>query len=110
MANEIATRFDTTVQVKRLSPDEADVDKEGYAIIVSSLPCHIQPMRPEISAVVGMEALFKSFRLWTSVDADVKEQDLIIEGSSRYIVTGVQRWNVGGNPHKLVTIEQAVGS
>lgn len=108
MANEISRLFTTTATIKRLSPDNADADKEGYTTLGTCLG-DLQPARIEVTHMVE-GALFKTYNWWCPLDTNLLEHDRLIIGDATYVVSGVVKWTQGSNPHTKALVQKAVGA
>ncbi len=108
MSNEISRLFTITGTLQRLSPDQSDADQEGW---VNNGTClgHLQPTRIEVTHMVE-GALFKTFYWWCPLATDIKEHDRLIIDGDTYVVSGVDKWTMGSNPHAKALVQKGVGA
>ena len=92
--------LNTTVITQRLTRTG---DKESWATSLSSCKAHIQPLDIASSAVTD-GAFFKSYKMWTQI-ADILDGDRVIDGSTTYVVKGVEKHNYGNIPHLEIQLD-----
>ena len=103
----ISNLFDKTATIKRLSPDDSDADKEGYVVSTTSVSCHIQPASLEVIHFVD-GAVFKTYTMWCAIGTDLLPNDRVVIGNDTYTVTGVDKWDMGTNPHVEAILQKGV--
>ncbi len=81
--------YSKTVQVQQLADDESG-DGESYVTTIESVKCHIQPLDDGFSQ--DLEGNFGKDAVMFCCDNDIAEGDLIIDGSVKWKVVGVERY------------------
>lgn len=100
--------LDKIASVERLTPTEADADKEQYQAVgnYGAIPINVQPASAELTAI--SEGSFgKTFRAFTTVSGIKISDRITISGTGDiFIVQGVQNHQWGPLPHlELVLFE-----
>lgn len=93
--------FEKTAAIARLSPTQADNNKEQYAeiTIYSNIDINIQPATPELTALVE-GALGQTFQAFVAVSGIAIGDRVTVSGTyDIYTVKGVGNWNYGPIPH-----------
>lgn len=95
--------FDNEVDVYRL--DDVDTDNQAWVIHLTgtqTVSCQIQPL--DDSYGEDLEGSYgKDFVMFCSV-VDIKQGDKIVDGSTEYIVQGVESYNWQGFSHMELRI------
>ena len=82
---------------KKLDPDSASADKEGFVTHIHGLKVNIQPASPEMIALNPIGETGKLYRGFTT-RSGIREGMMIVTSGSltvsgmRYRVTGVEEW------------------
>lgn len=96
-------QFDKTIKTQRLT-DIAETDKEDYQDFLTNVPCMIQPL--EDSFGEDLQGGFgKDFLMFCTV-LDIKEGDLVVDGTTVYKVVGLEDFKnwLGNSTHMEVRI------
>ena len=99
----ISEFYDKTVSTKRLSATTG-TDNESYQTNLASVSCHIQPLDegflPDMSGSYG-----KNFLMFCEV-VDIKQGDIVVDGSVEYLVEGVESLSFEGETHLELAIRK----
>ena len=102
----ISQFFDNEVDVYRLA-DTADTDNQAWAVHLTGtqeVSCQIQPL--DDSYGEDLEGSYgKDFVMFCSV-VDIKQGDKIVDGSTEYLVVGVESYSFQGFSHMELTIRK----
>ena len=99
----IEVYYDATSSTKRLS-DIASTDNEEYGTSITTFNCHIQPL--EDSFREDLEGSYgKDYLLFCAVQ-DIKEGDIVVNGSTEYLVKGIKSYSFGGQSHMEITLRK----
>jgi hypothetical protein len=84
--------------LKKLSPDSADADKEGYVILASGIKIQLQPLGPEYTALMPEGESGKMYRGITTHRGIKIGMIIETEGTAtipgmQLKVIGVEEWN-----------------
>jgi hypothetical protein len=66
---------------------------------------HIQEASATLVSNLGMN-LTKPFAIWCGIDEDVKAGDTLQSVDGRYSVKGTQRFDIGGNKHLQLVVQE----
>ena len=78
--------------LKRLSPDSADSDKEGYIVVTDDLYVNIQPMGSEYIALSPMGDVSKTYQGFTTYTG-ISPEMLIETSELKLKVAGVDKYD-----------------
>lgn len=92
------------MDISRLTEDldESGVgsDTEGWAVVYSSVACHLQAWSKGEQSNEG--AYYYTHLLWCDIDTDIVEGDRVAIASVSYQIYKVEDRNYGNSQHKCV--------
>jgi hypothetical protein len=88
--------YNKTVSISRLVAS-GSADTERYQIAINSVRCQIQPL--DDSAVENIEGSAGKDFLMFSEYVDLKQEDKVVDGSTVYLVVGVEQYEWQGKKH-----------
>ncbi|MFA5391707.1 MAG: hypothetical protein WC331_09835 [Candidatus Omnitrophota bacterium] len=94
---DISINYDRTVDVTRLV--DGDGDTTEYAAHLSDVSCHIQPLDDAFSETQNGQ--FGKEWLMFCDAVDILEGDHVTDGSTVYVVTGVESFAFLGRPRHM---------
>jgi hypothetical protein len=101
----IETTYNKTVSTKRLSP-VSGTNKEEYIASLGSVACLIQP--DEVSYSEDVEGQFgKNFVMFCAI-VDIKDGDIVVDGTDEYKVIGSERFDFMGHSHMELELRQRI--
>jgi hypothetical protein len=96
--------YDKTVSVSRLVAAQS-ADTERYAIVISELLCQIQPL--DDTTIENLDGSAGKDFLMFSNYVDIHHEDKVTDGSTVYLVVGIEQYNFEGKKHTETRIRQA---
>ena len=94
--------YTTSFEVSR---PEAGEDGRSEVTSLGSFMGHLQQATTEEATKFAQGALITHF-VWCGTDTDVKAGDTLSADGRTYSVRGVQKNELGGNPHLMLLAEQ----
>lgn len=94
--------YTETASAKKLQPDSADADKEGFITAIASFKINIQPLGIEYQAFAPEGAAGKVYQAFTSETGIERMMIIDTAAGVRYKVLGVEKWQGAmGNTTRL---------
>lgn len=84
---EMFRKYQTTVEVKRLTTTSDTYNRKGYVSTGDSYIWHLKPLSIEKTQQIG--DFWKSYKFTTESTADIQEGDRLVVWSVEYDVSGV---------------------
>lgn len=101
----IELTYNQTVSTKRLGPI-VGTNKEEYSAYLASVACLIQPDESQPSE--DLDGQFgKNFIMFCPI-SDIKEEDIIVDGSDEYKVIGSESFNFMGHTHQELELRKRI--
>ncbi len=101
----IARLYDRIVSTERQAA-VSESRKTTYQPHLLAVPCRISEGDGQ-GAFLGTGAIYKPFKMWCDVEADVLEGDRVIDGTTQYTVRAVKTLTGKRSPHREVILELA---
>ena len=104
--------FRHVVSVERLSPTQADADKEGWVAVglMDHAPVDIQPAGGE-KTVLAEGVYGKTYTIFTTLSGFKTGDRLTAQNTTlsgmKVIIRGIEDWNSGPLPHYQMTAVEA---
>lgn len=104
--SDISRWWTQSATIQRLTTSGNVDTYQAQSALIACLIQAFEPTRQDYLA----QTLFKPHRMWCALDADIKEDDIVLQSGKRYTVRGIVKREQGNNPHLEILLEQAVGS
>ena len=105
----LATLFDKTVTLERLSP-VASTKKETFQAVVGNISCAIHPVEGTQQEMLE-GGLYNTFKMFCDDSTDIRIGDRVLEGSNTYTVKGLKTYDMGTDSsmkHKSIVLVKGV--
>lgn len=93
----ISILYTSSVDVQRVAATSGEADTQTFGSHLSSVKCNIQPLDDSFGE--DLEGSYgKDFLMFADV-ADIAQGDKIVDGSTEYMVMGVESYSLEGYAH-----------
>ena len=99
----ISILYDKSVDVKRVTATTGEADTETFGSHLVAVKCNIQPLDDSFSEGLAEGSYRKDFLMFCDT-ADIIEEDKIVDGSTEYIVVGVEKYSFESYSHMELRI------
>jgi len=106
MRNAASIFFDREVDIERLSIVSGEVDTQAYVSHTTNIKCMIQSLDDSFSEGLTDGSYSKDFLMFCDnrADIDIIQSDKVIDGSTEYLIAGVEDYDFEGFKHKEIRL------
>jgi len=98
----ISILFTSSVDVKRVTATSGEADTQTFGSHLSAVKCNIQPLDDSFSE--DLEGSYGKDFLMATDTADIIQGDKIVDGSTEYMVMGVESYSFESYSHMELRI------
>ena len=91
---------------KTVTVERIDTTTGAY-VSVGTVEIIIRPLESGVTAID--EGLMKTYKGYVDFDADVQENDRIVDGTDKYTVVGVSKFDANNVKHKELILHKVLG-